>query len=264
MTTQQHSASADSEFARLSPHLRGHFLYFDSKMPPALDGSTTIRLLLTFVFLEMILGPRLSILSWFHLSPPPSWISVPALIVLALLLVRVVAGLEPAQIGFYGWRTWSTAERSYFVQIIIIANVVFGIIRAHPLRVIAADRSLWGGACVVILTALLWGIYQELVYRGILQTALVARWGPAAGILVANLAFTFGPLHFYHFSSASGPTGTGTWIMFAAIFSIGLLFSVLFWRSGNLWMIGVMHGLGDAYLDGLAKILAAHAIGHRG
>jgi len=43
------------------------------------------------------------------------------------------------------------------------------------------------------------------------------------------------------------------WI-FAAIFSIGLLFAILYKRSGNLWIIGVMHGLGDWFLDGLAQV----------
>ena len=277
MTTRQTSAcgvpggdsvpqpppSADSRIGRLSPHLRGHFLFFDRKTSPAFDSSTTIRLLLIYVFLEAILGPRLSILQWFHIPPPPSWISVPALFVVAMLLVRFVARLEPARIGFYGCRAWSSTEKSYFVQVIVLANVVFAVLCVHPLQVIAADRSLWSGTCLVVFTQLVWGIYQELVYRGILQTALVSRWGPAAGILVANLAFTFGPLHFYHFSSLSGPTGGSTWSMFAGIFAIGLLFSVLFWRSGNLWMIGVMHGIGNAYIDGLARILARHAMGLR-
>jgi len=243
--------------------LRGHFLFFDGKTSAAFDAWTTTRLLLIYILLEAILGPRLSILHWSHLPPPPSWITVPALFVVAMLLVRFVARLEPARIGFYGWREWSRTERSYFVQVILLANAVFGVLCAHPLQVIAADRSLWSGACVVMLTQLVWGVYQELVYRGILQTALVARWGPVAGILVANIAFTFGPLHFYHFSSVSGPTGGSTWSMFAGIFAIGLLFSVLFWRSGNLWMIGVMHGVGNAYIDGLARILARHAIGLR-
>jgi membrane protease YdiL (CAAX protease family) len=44
--------------------------------------------------------------------------------------------------------------------------------------------------------------------------------------------------------------------MFAGIFTIGLFFSVLFWRSGNLWLVGILHGLGDAYMDGLRVILS--------
>ena len=77
------------------------------------------------------------------------------------------------------------------------------------------------------------------------------RWGPAPGILVVNTLFTFGPLHFYHFSE--GEPGQ-VWPMFAGIYLIGLFFSVLFWRSENLWIVGVLHGLGNCYIDGLAPI----------
>ena len=95
-------------------------------------------------------------------------------------------------------------------------------------------------------------VYQELLYRGLLQTELVRRWGTLTGILVSNLVFTFGPLHAYHFLAAQR-SPSHLWI-FAAIFSIGLLFAILYKRSGNLWIIGVMHGLGDWFIDGLARV----------
>lgn len=239
-----------SRFARLSPHLRGHLLLFDRRSSLTRESTPAARLLLIFLLLEAVLGPRLHILRWLHLPALPSWIRVAMLIVIALSLLRFVARLEPVQIGFYGWRTWSTTERSYSIQALILGNGVFMFIMDQRLRAIASDHSLWGSACLVTLMSLAWGVYQELVYRGILQTALVSRLGPAAGILIANTVFMFGPLHFYHSATASAVP------MFAGIFTIGLFFSVLFWRSGNLWMVGLLHGLGDAYLDGLRVILS--------
>ena len=38
--------------------------------------------------------------------------------------------------------------------------------------------------------------------------------------------------------------------LFAAIFATGLFFAVLFQRSGNLWMVGIIHGIGNSYIDG--------------
>jgi len=32
------------------------------------------------------------------------------------------------------------------------------------------------------------------------------------------------------------------------------LFAILFKRSGNLWMVGIMHGIGDIFIDGLAQV----------
>jgi membrane protease YdiL (CAAX protease family) len=90
------------------------------------------------------------------------------------------------------------------------------------------------------------------VYRGALQTELIRRWGMLRGIVVSNLIFTFGPLHAYHFLAAQ-ENPSHLWI-FAAIFGIGLLFSILYQRSGNLGMVGIMHGLGDWFMDGLAQV----------
>jgi membrane protease YdiL (CAAX protease family) len=234
---------------RLSPHLRGHFLLFDRKSVPPIDSAAFTRLLLIYLFLEVVIGPRLWILTWLHLPLPPSWVRVPFLVALALVAVRYLARLKLSQIGLYRWREWTTTERSYFLQTVCLGNVVFITIFAHRLALITVDQSLWGRAFLVVLTQFAWGFYQELVYRGILQTALVGRLGPVAGILIANTLFTFGPLHFYHFA------GRTPLPMFIGIFAIGLFFSVLFRRSGNLWIVGALHGIGDAYIDGLRLIV---------
>ncbi len=42
--------------------------------------------------------------------------------------------------------------------------------------------------------------------------------------------------------------------MFLGIFAIGLFFAVLLRKSGNLWMVGVFHGLGDCYMTGLGTL----------
>ena len=150
-----------------------------------------------------------------------------------------------SEIGLYGWRGWSATEKIYFAQVILIANIIFSIIFAGRLRVILAQPALFGRLWSVFLPYFLWGFYQEVMYRGILQTELVRRWGPSRGILFSNLLFTFGPLHFYHFAHTSP-----AFPMFAGIFATGLFFAVVFWRSGNLWMVAVFHGIGNCYIDG--------------
>ncbi|HQR08329.1 MAG TPA: CPBP family intramembrane metalloprotease [Gemmatales bacterium] len=235
----------------LGRHLKGHLFLFDSKPSPGLSSSSGLRLLLIFLLLEAVLGPRLSLLDRLGFPSPAAWVRVPVLLGLASLLVRFFAGVKFVQIGLIAWRSWSVTEVSYFLQVLVIANVTFVILFADQLRIILSNSALWGPAALAIFTNLLWGFYQELVYRGILQTELVRRWGTVPGILVANTLFTFGPLHYYHFSR--NETGQA-WPMFAGIFLIGLFFSVLFRRSDNLWIVGTLHGLGDCYLDGLAPL----------
>jgi CAAX protease family protein len=229
----------------LNVHWRGHAFLFEKKGPPTYSATGGLRLLLIFLVLEGVIGPRLSLFSWLKLPLPPVWLRVPILLGLALLLVRFVARLKLSEIGLYRWGEWSATEKSYFVQVFLIANVVFSVLFADRLRMILAEPFLLRRVLTDFLPYLLWGFYQEVMYRGILQTELVRRWGPLRGILVSNSLYTFGPLHFYHFSNTSPALP-----VFAGIFAIGLFFAVVFWRSGNLWMVAIFHGIGNSYIEG--------------
>jgi membrane protease YdiL (CAAX protease family) len=76
------------------------------------------------------------------------------------------------------------------------------------------------------------------------QTELVRRWGPVAGILAATTLYTFGPLH-WRYSESEPPRAAA---MFASTFAIGLFFGALYRRSGNLWIVGILHAIGNAYI----------------
>ena len=132
-------------------------------------------------------------------------------------------------------------EKSYFVQVVVIANVVFPLVFAARLQKVLAQPNAVAIIATVFVPYLFYGFYQEVVYRGMLQSELVRRWRALAGIMVANLLYTFGPLHWNHFSPINVP-------MFASIFAIGLFFGILFHRSDNLWIVAVIHGIGNAYI----------------
>jgi membrane protease YdiL (CAAX protease family) len=106
-----------------------------------------------------------------------------------------------------------------------------------------ARPDAMSAVATVFVPYLFCGFYQEVVYRGLLQTELVRRWGSAMGILAANVLFTFGPLHENYYL---GPAPNLP--MIGAIFAIGLLLGVIFRRSGNLWIVAVMHAIGNAYM----------------
>jgi len=231
------SETTVSRQRRLSPHLRGHVFLFDPPPATALSTDAGIRLLLIAAFLEIV---RLSAVRW--LSPTvPLLVLVAGLLALALLSVPRFACLRWSQLGFRPWREWTTTEKSYFCQVVVLANIVFPIVLAAPLRVlIGHPQNLWE----VFVPYLLFGFYQELVYRGMIQLELVRRWGALAGIVVSNLLYTFGPLHWNYFTAESSFAVP----MFVAIFAIGLLFGVVYRRSGNLWLVAVFHAIGNAYI----------------
>jgi membrane protease YdiL (CAAX protease family) len=184
---------------------------------------------------------RLAIVKGLHAAVPLA-ILVLLFLVCALLGVRFVAGLRFRQVGLYPWREWTPVEKSYFIQLLVLANIVFPFMFASRLRLILAQPAALSIICNGFVPYLFFGFYQEVVYRGMVQSELVRRWGTFAGILIANILYTFGPLHWNYFWSHSAVP------MFAAIFAIGLFFGVLYRRSGNLWIVAVIHGIGNAYI----------------
>jgi len=232
----------------------GHLLQFDSQPSEKYSSAAGTRLLVVFIVMEFLLGPRLAVAEWFGIPIPDLITRVPALLLLALMLTRSIAGIGFNQIGLHAWRYWTATERWYFIETLGLVNVVFMILLLPKLKVIASQPELWSTMMSVLFIQILWGFYQELIYRGMLQTELVRRLGVTAGILISNTVFTFGPLHFYHLHGI-GENPSQAWI-FAAIFAIGLFFGILFHRSGNLWIAGVFHGIGDWYISGVQQVVS--------
>lgn len=221
-------------------HLRGHLLQFDSpRAAPVYDESLGTRVLAGAVLLEVF---RLA-LRGIGRSGVPLWVMLPLLLVAALAMVRAV-GVTFTQIGLRPWRDWTPTERSYLVQVVIIANIVFPFMLWETLQERAAAAGVGTTLATVFVPYLFYGFYQEVVYRGLVQSELVRRYGAGPGIIGANILYTFGPLHYYYFAA---PLGLAV-PMFAAIFAIGLLFGTLYRLSGNLWIVAIMHTIGNAYM----------------
>jgi membrane protease YdiL (CAAX protease family) len=144
--------------------------------------------------------------------------------------------------GLRPWREWNATEKSYFIQTLILTNVVFPAVFAAQLSR-AFSQSTAPVLVGTFVAYLFLGFFQELLYRGMLQMEFTRRGGAFAGILVSNLVYTF-VQHYDYFGSAASSAVP----MFAGVFAIGLLFAMVFWRSGNLWMVGVMHAFGNAYI----------------
>jgi membrane protease YdiL (CAAX protease family) len=215
------------------PHLRGHLLQFDRRPAPAVSATTGIRLLIGAVVLEVLCH---------GLPGMPLWVRLPLLLVLGLIAVRA-AGLRFSEIGFRPWRAWTTTEKSYFIQVLLIANVVFPIALAGPIMARLPETGMASRLLTVFVPYLFFGFYQEVVYRGMVQSAL-ERWLGAWAIVVANVLFTFGPLHWNYFFARQSLAVP----MFASIFVMGLYFGAVYYRSRNLWMPAVFHAIGNAYM----------------
>lgn len=240
---------------KVSPFWRGHLFLFDKPQAITYTSQQGFRLLIIFVFLEAIIRPlslfcsrQLNIVNY-------NWWSIANMTIITLLfflLVKTFARVKTSQLGLYSWKQWTKTEKLYLLQIIPITIIIFSFFNSASLKVLWSRPNFFEIVLLTLIPQMIWGFYQELLYRGILQTELVRRWGFSKGILASNFIFTFGPLHAYHFLAARyNPSHL---LIFLAIFCIGLFFSFVFNRSGNLWIIGIMHGLGDLFIEGLAKV----------
>src|SRR3972149_2841424 len=154
---------------RWSPHLRGHLFLFDRMPSPSDTPSAGVRLLLAAAFVEVV---RLAALTWLYPGVPLGLL-LPALVALGLLVVPGIAGVKLSQLGFRPWRDWTSTEKSYLLQVVLIANLVFPIVLAAPIGDRVAQMGLARSLGNLFVPYLFFGFYQELVYRGMVQLELV-------------------------------------------------------------------------------------------
>jgi CAAX protease family protein len=247
--------SVADKTSRINPVWRGQLFLFDAPRSPTYSSLQGYKLLAIFVFVEVIvrLLTRYEARS-LGIAQRDWWtlLQVSVLLALALLLSAGFAGVPLSELGLSSWRRWSKIEKFYFPQILAISVAIFVIAQYSELKLLWVRSDLGRITWLIFASQMIWGFYQEFMYRGILQTELVRRCGAPMGILLSNLIFTFGPLHYYHFSLAR-QHAAHLWI-FVGIFFTGLYFAILVQRSGNLWIAGILHGVGDWFIDGLAEV----------
>jgi uncharacterized protein len=93
-----------------------------------------------------------------------------------------------------------------------------------------ADGALW---LLVIAFCVAAPISEELFARGFLYRGWSeSRLGPRGAILLSSIAWT--SLHLQY-----------DWFFFGEVFSIGLLFGYIRYRSGSTWLTILLHGLNN-------------------
>ena len=170
---------------------------------------------------------------------------ITALILLFLVyaVTRYVFPIKLKDIGLRNFKTWNSYETVYLLIMVPVGFFVFWYYTRNKLMA-SYNENGPGLLFVTFIFYIAWGFYQEWIYRGLLQTEFTRRFGGAAAVLLANLLFTFGPLHIYQLYE-------GKYMLIGATFLIGLVFGIIYQRSYNLWIVGILHGIGNWFLVGL-------------
>ncbi len=160
------------------------------------------------------------------------------LLVIILVLVNQTVVLKNKGVGLL--KTIPIA--AVFLIISILRGVMVSV-------AIAADNTLsFPFADVVIFTIsmLLVGIAEELSYRGLMGVAFLKKFGTnQKGIWLAVICSSvfFGLSHFTNLIAGEDFAYTLTQVI-ATIFA-GILFSAIFFRSGNFWACALLHAFND-------------------
>lgn len=88
------------------------------------------------------------------------------------------------------------------------------------------------------------GFWQELVFRGYLQTRVVERYNATVGILTVSIYFIL--IHFIDRQL------TLSWVLAGTLLFI--LVSLLFHHTKSLYLVGAMHGMIN-YLDQVTELI---------
>jgi membrane protease YdiL (CAAX protease family) len=222
--------------------LRAHTFRFEAPLAPRYADAAGVRMLVAFLVVGVGLFLALRFLAaaaGVRGSPAANLGFVVALLAAFVAMQSLFVRAPMAALGLRRFTDWSRRERLYLLQVVPLAIVVFSVVFRNHLLALIAKHGLAGFLLFSVLTGVLWGMVQEFLYRGWLQTELTRRFGSVTGLLLANAAFTFGPLHLNYLLAPDGVR----WGGLAAVFGIGLFFGIVYERSGNLWIPAVLHGL---------------------
>lgn len=137
----------------------------------------------------------------------------------------------------YGLTGWAEAPRKYLYFL--------------PMFFLATG-NLWSGfgleyqglsEVLAVLSMLLVGYVEEVLFRGFLFKALLKKDGPKPAILIS--AITFGIGHIVNLLAGQASLETAAQVVFAIAW--GMIFTVAFYKSGSLWPCIVAHGLVNAF-----------------
>jgi len=134
-----------------------------------------------------------------------------------------------------------------FVGMIVLLAVVSAIVSlfSTPADNVAAQDAAENPDAIpamIVIMLLIVGPFEELLYRGVVQTRLRERFAPAVGIVVASVVFAS-----VHAAGALSGTPTEILTTVAVLFVVSLVLGGLYEYTGNLVVPAVVHGLFNSF-----------------
>ena len=166
------------------------------------------------------------------------WESVWMLLALALFAAGITAFVKTNHLekkyGIAGWPK-NTRKYLYFLPVWFLAT-----------------GNLWDGFApsfhglpllLAVLSMILVGYVEEMLFRGFLFNALLSKDRPSVAIILSSV--TFGMGHIVNLLAGQASFETLVQIVFAV--SWGFLFTMVYYKSGNLFPCIIAHAMIDVF-----------------
>jgi len=197
-----------------------------------------------------------------HLYPDTFWFSLP--LRLAIEVGFVVYILAVAGIGKIGFpalgvplRRWTKFEWTALAVVGIIEMIVVISIAGHRWpKIFAAGWGAEGAGRLV--EEFFFGFNQEAGFRLLIMTGLLRLKGFWWATILNTLIFLIGPLHGPGLIEIGGRNLVGASFEGLGIVVTGLFFSWLRYRSDNAFLVCILHGIVNGFLNGSGLTLRAH------
>ena len=144
----------------------------------------------------------------------------------------------------------------HLLGFLIFALVLGGIGAYSTVRDGIAVEGLPVRLIVLLLMFLFGCLFEELCYRAILNDAIVRQFRNTKGVFVISAVVTslgFGAVHVIGTSVTTGTEFAQAVLKTLSSAVIGFAFLILYWKTRNVWAVGLVHGLYD-FLAAMAKV----------
>jgi membrane protease YdiL (CAAX protease family) len=178
--------------------------------------------LIRLVSLSLPLG-QLPMMYWYLLVGVP--------ITFAVVMVARYGGFKPKEIGLTG--------NHWFLQVLFgLAGIGLGyveylILRPGPLVEAMTFSQMWLPALILIVFT---GILEEVIFRGMMQTAFAEKLGRWLGLVLISILFAV--LHL----------GYQSLLDVVFVFAVAILFGVFTELTGSILGVSIAHGLTNVTL----------------
>ncbi|MCE4956062.1 CPBP family intramembrane glutamic endopeptidase [Macrococcoides caseolyticum] len=194
-------------------------------------GQILASLILVPLFLMVYPTATLDDLTTEPLETIFSLLTFPFVLLLCLLIHRFIYRHPMHALGFFKHHVIQRYLVGMVLGMTMISIIYFINLFAGAMHSTLASNINLGLICLLIFLFMIQGLTEEVVARGFLMNKISHQLGVPFGIIINSIFFSF--LHFLNPNVSL--------LSFINLFLAGVVFSLLFYWSDNIWLTGAAH-----------------------